>query len=71
MHRLDICRATHHEMSMIAEHDGRLVALVVRDLAKRLVPHLRKASKTNRSNEHINQAIPTLAVLPCGSSRLQ
>lgn len=44
MHRLDICRATHHEMSMTAKHDGRITALVIRDLAKRLVPHLRKAS---------------------------
>ncbi len=43
MHRLDICRATHHEMRMTAEHDGRITALVIRDLAKRLVPHLRKA----------------------------
>ena len=44
MHRLDICRATNRKMSMTAEHDGRIIALVVRDLAKKLLPHLRKAS---------------------------
>ena len=41
VHRLDICRATQREMVMTAEHDGRMVALVVRDLAKKLAAHLR------------------------------
>lgn len=36
MHRLDICRATGREMALTAEHDGRIVALVLRDLARRL-----------------------------------
>jgi len=44
MHRLDICRATQREMSMTVEHDGRITMLVVRDLVRKLVPHLRKAS---------------------------
>lgn len=44
MHRLDICRATHREMSMTAKHDGRITALVVRDLVKKLTPHLHRAS---------------------------
>lgn len=33
MHRLDICRATGREMRLAPDHDGRMVALVVRDLA--------------------------------------
>lgn len=32
MHRLDICRATGRDMLQTAEHDGRITALVVRDL---------------------------------------
>lgn len=36
MHRLDICRATGHEMTQTADHDGRITALVVRDLDRRL-----------------------------------
>ena len=36
MHRLDICRATGREMVQTAEHDGRIVALVVRDLGRNL-----------------------------------
>lgn len=44
MHRIDICRATGREMVMTPEHDGRLLALVVRDLAKALRPHLHNQS---------------------------
>jgi len=40
MHRLDICRATGHEMTQTREHDGRITALVVRDLARILTPKL-------------------------------
>lgn len=36
MHRLDIARATGRPMELTAEHDGRIVALVVRDLAGRV-----------------------------------
>ena len=36
MHRLDLCRATGREMILTPEHDGRIVALVVRDLARKL-----------------------------------
>ncbi len=32
MHRADICRATGRQMVQTAEHDGRIVALVVREL---------------------------------------
>ncbi|MBN8637631.1 MAG: maleylpyruvate isomerase family mycothiol-dependent enzyme, partial [Anaerolineae bacterium] len=32
MHRADICRATGREMVQTADHDGRIVALVVREL---------------------------------------
>lgn len=34
MHRVDICRATGRDFVQSAEHDGRMVALVVRDLAQ-------------------------------------
>lgn len=44
MHRLDICRATGRKMSLTPEHDGRIVALVVRDLAQSLTPKLGDAS---------------------------
>lgn len=44
MHRLDLCRATGREMSLTPEHDGRIVALVVRDLAYSLTPKLGSAS---------------------------
>ncbi len=44
MHRLDLCRATGHEMAMTPEHDGRIVALVMRDLEKKLVAKLRTTS---------------------------
>jgi uncharacterized protein (TIGR03083 family) len=40
MHRLDIARATGREMLLTAQHDGRIVALVVRDLARMLAPKL-------------------------------
>lgn len=36
MHRLDICRATGRAFVQTADHDGRLVALVVRDLGRKL-----------------------------------
>jgi uncharacterized protein (TIGR03083 family) len=35
MHRLDICRAVGRDMTMTAEHDGRMVAGVVADWARR------------------------------------
>ncbi|MDQ3707304.1 MAG: maleylpyruvate isomerase family mycothiol-dependent enzyme [Chloroflexota bacterium] len=44
MHRLDISRATGREMSLTPEHDGRIVALVVRDLARSLPRKLGGAS---------------------------
>lgn len=43
MHRLDICRATRRTMVLTAEHDGRMTALVVRDLASSLEPKLKQA----------------------------
>ena len=36
MHRLDICRATGRPFEQTAEHDGRIVALVMRDVAVQL-----------------------------------
>ncbi|MBK8035098.1 MAG: maleylpyruvate isomerase family mycothiol-dependent enzyme [Chloroflexi bacterium] len=36
MHRADICRATGREMVQTADHDGRIVALVVRELDRTL-----------------------------------
>ena len=44
MHRLDLCRATQREMVMTPGHDGRIVALVVRDLEKKLSARLRTMS---------------------------
>ena len=44
MHRLDLCRATQREMVLTPEHDGRIVSLVMRDLAKKLAATLRKTS---------------------------
>ena len=41
MHRYDICVATGREMALSAEHDGRITALVVRDLEKILRPSMR------------------------------
>ncbi len=40
MHRLDICRATDHHFQQSAEHDGRIAALVMLDVAKSLTPRL-------------------------------
>jgi uncharacterized protein (TIGR03083 family) len=40
MHRLDICRATGRELVQTAGHDGRITALVVRDLERHLTPKL-------------------------------
>ncbi len=36
MHRLDICRATGRDMALTPEHDGRIVALVIRDVCHKL-----------------------------------
>ncbi|MDX1689302.1 MAG: maleylpyruvate isomerase family mycothiol-dependent enzyme [Candidatus Promineifilaceae bacterium] len=36
MHRYDICAATGREMEVTAAHDGRMVALVLRDIADKL-----------------------------------
>ena len=44
MHRLDICRAAGREMIQTAEHDGRIVALIVRELADILMAVLDGAS---------------------------
>lgn len=35
-HRLDICRATGREMILTPDHDGQMMALVMRDLAAKL-----------------------------------
>ena len=44
MHRIDVCVATDREMVQSAAHDGRLSALVVRDLEKILRPVTRGGS---------------------------
>jgi len=44
MHRVDICRATGREFTQTQDHDGRMVALVLRDLAHKLKDHLRGQS---------------------------
>ncbi|MEO8287658.1 MAG: maleylpyruvate isomerase family mycothiol-dependent enzyme [Chloroflexota bacterium] len=44
MHRVDLCNATGREMRLSPEHDGRIVALVVRDLVRSLAPKLEGAS---------------------------
>lgn len=44
MHRLDLCRATQREMVTTSEHDGRIVALVMRDLERKLASKLRTTS---------------------------
>jgi uncharacterized protein (TIGR03083 family) len=36
MHRLDICRATNREFQQTREHDGRIAALVMRDVENKL-----------------------------------
>lgn len=40
MHRVDICRATGREFVQTPEHDGRMVALVVRDYGTSSLPDL-------------------------------
>lgn len=40
MHRLDICRATNRQFEQTVEHDGRISALVMLDVAKSLGPKL-------------------------------
>jgi uncharacterized protein (TIGR03083 family) len=40
MHRLDICRATHRPFEQTVEHNGRIAALVMRDVALLLTPKL-------------------------------
>lgn len=40
MHRLDICRATGKHFEQTAEHDGRIAALVMRDVARQLAGKL-------------------------------
>jgi uncharacterized protein (TIGR03083 family) len=44
MHRLDLARATGRAFAQAPEHDGRVVALVVRELAQALPRHLGEAS---------------------------
>ena len=44
MHRVDICRATGRPFTQTPEHDGRSVALVLRDLAHKLQAQLRGQS---------------------------
>lgn len=39
-HRMDICRATSRPFTQTPEHDGRQVALVMRDLAQKLPEYL-------------------------------
>ncbi|MBI5933093.1 MAG: maleylpyruvate isomerase family mycothiol-dependent enzyme [Chloroflexi bacterium] len=41
MHRLDICRAANRPFEQTREHDGRIVELVVRDVARKLRTRLR------------------------------
>jgi uncharacterized protein (TIGR03083 family) len=40
MHRLDICRATGRPFEQTPEHDGRIAALVMRDVARKLASKL-------------------------------
>ena len=40
MHRLDICRATNRHFEQTIEHDGRIAALVMLDVARQLSPKL-------------------------------
>jgi hypothetical protein len=44
MHRADICRATGKPFVQTPEHDGRVVALVLRDMAQQLKERLRGQS---------------------------
>ena len=41
MHRMDICRAANRPFEQTREHDGRIVELVVRDVAGKLRKRLR------------------------------
>lgn len=43
-HRLDICRATDRPFKQTPDHDGRMMALVLRDLAHKLEKQLRGQS---------------------------
>ncbi|MBI1879199.1 MAG: hypothetical protein HYR94_13430, partial [Chloroflexi bacterium] len=36
IHHIDICLATGREMVLTADHDGRIMALIMRDLAEQL-----------------------------------
>jgi uncharacterized protein (TIGR03083 family) len=42
MHRYDICAATGRQMVVTPEHDGRIVALVLKDIHKKLRQQLRE-----------------------------
>ena len=44
MHRYDICAATGKKMQVTSEHDGRLTALVVRDIGRKLKGQLGQRS---------------------------
>ena len=44
MHRYDICAATGKKMVVTSEHDGRLTALVVRDIGRKLKGQLGQRS---------------------------
>lgn len=44
MHRLEIGLATRHGMAQTVEHDGRIVALVLHELAEKLLPSLAERS---------------------------
>jgi uncharacterized protein (TIGR03083 family) len=44
IHRLDICRATGREMVLTGDHDGRMIALVMRDLATKFERNLKEVS---------------------------
>lgn len=46
MHRLDICRATNRLFEQTREHDGRIVELVVLDVAKKLNKRLHSKALT-------------------------
>lgn len=48
MHRMEIALATGHEIVRTADHEGRLTALVMRDLARRLTPVLQDTSAVYR-----------------------
>jgi uncharacterized protein (TIGR03083 family) len=41
MHRYDICAATGKKMVVTPEHDGRIVALILRDVARKLKSELK------------------------------